>query len=562
MQTVNATYNSIVSGRYIVEYKIQIGNDTYTQSDIFGSPVISQALFDKFSVGNAVAGEFKVTLKPKGTIPTMALLEVFARVKNTSLTSDWIPKGKYYIDTRKLDHNGYLSLECYDAMLKGEYAFMISGTWTSTTALATVNMITSDMGISVENNTLSVLTNSPKNVNFVPNIGEDGTTGREMLTYIAAMYGGNFIIDEEGNLKLIQLVSPSNTAPMGMKASSLDTAPAYDPIDRVILYSLNREEGFRSPESTFDSLTGRILEAACPWTSQALSDGLLSIVNGYIYQPLEATNVPLLPHYQLGDGITINGTTSVIASEVINLNAAHLCEISAPFEEEVNHEYPYRSPAQRTIENAVTQEQLRTAGQTTINGGNIMTDTIQTEGTYPNGVHGVTKLEAGTVHSEGTNDVSGENYEGVFEASNIYLKWDQSGNTAQTWIEPNYIELTQTINGVTESAVMNVTPSASLNSISHTSGLGITAQTLKKWGRVATVTLVLTGDGAWHAAGSDIFSGKINLPPATDVMGCGYYSSSVYVGWMKSDGSINIRLSQGTTFSPGSPIYISWTFVF
>lgn len=119
MQTVNATYNSIISGRYIVEYKIQIGSDTYSQSDIFGVPVISQALFDKFSVGNAVAGELKVTLKPKGTIPTMALLEVFARVKNASLTSDWIPKGKYYIDTRKLDHNGYLSLECYDAMLKG-----------------------------------------------------------------------------------------------------------------------------------------------------------------------------------------------------------------------------------------------------------------------------------------------------------------------------------------------------------------------------------------------------------------------------------------------------------
>lgn len=560
MQTVNATYNSIISGRYIVEYKIQIGSDTYSQSDIFGVPVISQALFDKFSVGNAVAGELKVTLKPKGTIPTMALLEVFARVKNASLTSDWIPKGKYYIDTRKLDHNGYLSLECYDAMLKGEYTFMTSGTWTSTTALATVNMVTSDMGISAEGNTLAVLTNDPKNVDYVPNIGEDGTTGREMLTYIASMYGGNFIIDEEGDLKLIQLTSPSDTAPMGALASSLDTAPAYDAIDRVIMYGLNKEEGFKSPESTFDSLTGRILEVTCPWTSQTLADDLLDIVDGYVYQPLEATNVPLPPHYQLGDGITINGTTSIIASEVINLNAAHLCEISAPFEEEVNHEYPYRSPAQRTIDNAVTQEQLRTAGQTTINGGNIMTDTIQTEGTYPSGVHGVTKLEAGTVHSEGTNGE--ENYEGIFEASNIELTWEQSGDTALTWIEASYIELTQTIGGVTKSAVMGVSPESTLNPITRSSGLGITAQTLKKWGRVATVTLVLTGDGAYHGAGSDIFSGTISIPPSTDVMGCGYYSSTIYTGWMKSDGSINIRLSQAVTFSAGSPIYISWTFVF
>ena len=72
MQSVNGTFNTIISGRYTVEYKIEIGLDIYTQSDIYGTPQISQSLFDKFGAGNAVAGTLKVTLKPKGTIPTMA----------------------------------------------------------------------------------------------------------------------------------------------------------------------------------------------------------------------------------------------------------------------------------------------------------------------------------------------------------------------------------------------------------------------------------------------------------------------------------------------------------
>lgn len=369
MQTVNATYNTIISGRYSVEYKLEIAGETYSQGDIYGTPQIAQALYDKFGVGNAVAGSLKVTILPKSVIPTMSLVEVYFRVKNASLTSDWYPKGKYYIDVRKLDHNGYLSLECYDAMLKTEYVFMESGTWVSTTADIVVGMIATDTGITVNADTTTTITNDPKDVPYIPTIGEDGTTARDMLRYIAATYGGNFIIDEEGELKLVQLVTPTDSVDMGVYASTLDEADAFEPIDRVSMYGLGEDEVFKSPESTYYTLTGRILKTTVPWTSQTLADDLLAIVVGYVYQPLEATNVPLPPHYQLGDGITINGVTSIIASEVIDLNAIHLTEISAPFEEEVNHEYPYRTAAQR-----VEAATLRNTANIRVN-----TDSIQAE---------------------------------------------------------------------------------------------------------------------------------------------------------------------------------------
>lgn len=727
MQSIDATWTSIISGRYIVEYKIEIGSDTYTQSDIYGTPQITQSLFDKFSAGNAVAGTLKVTIKPKGVIPQMARLDVYSRVKNATQTSDWIPKGKYYIDTRKLDHNGYLSLECYDAMLKTEYTFMESGSWTQTTALATLGMIASDIGVSVNVETSAVMTGDPKTVEYVPNIGENGTTGREMLRYIGAMYGGSFIIDELGTLKLVQFapnhnlfdidsvgiesgaISSSNgknapsttrvrttgfvpvlpstqytlstnitrvfvlefnesqsyvnvysgwqTAPytftprpttkyirivfsyddsttiipsnvewvqlelgntatpyvpyqsgvdMGVLASTLDIAPAYDAIDRVIMYGLSGDEGYKSPASTFDTLTGRIFEVTCPWTSQALADDLLAYIEGYVYQPLESTNVPLPPQYQLGDRIRINGTTSVISNEVISLNSAHLCEISAPFEEEVNHEYPYRSPAQRMIEEGVTKEELATAGRTVINGGNIKTGTITLGGDgNGNGIldivdenddlcgewdnTGITIYDNSTLSGYLSTDNKlrilrmGDDPDtafgtllgvGLYDDQQTYPDFrrpyitlrgkDTRGNAANAKLDAIAgLTLSSTDQSSNNWSVqLRADPFYVTSPVTRTSGVNPSAS-LETWGRIAQLTFEFTAN-ATYSANTNIFTGTLvdGYRPRTSILGVGYYGSSVYVGMISPSGTITIRACDSVTFQSNYPAYISWTWIF
>lgn len=509
MQQTSATFDSIVaSGKYIVEYRLIIGGDTYTQSEITKPPVISSGLFEEFSVGNAVASQLEVDIVPHDIIPSMAQIRVQYRVKRQySLTySGWYHKGRFYIDTRQLGHDGIMHITAYDAMLKSEYTFMESGSWVSTTTKAVVDMIASDMGISVDSQTSQIL-NDGKVVPIVPVIGPDGTTARKMLCAIASMYGGNFIIDEYEHIKLIQFTSGNNlfdingvgleqgaiasatglnsisttrvrtvgyvpvassttytissnvnkvfilqyrnnsggylnvysgwqTLPytfttdasakyirivfakddsttiqpsyvewvqlelgseatpfvpyqsgvdIGALASKLDTSPAFNPIDRVIVRAdYNNEVGYRSPvvtDEVWNAMTGRILEAVVPWTSQTIADDLLDIVSGYIYQPFEALGAQITPAVQLGDVITINGTTSAIYKMIMTLDPRMAKDVSAPYEEEINHEYPYRSPAQRVVENAVTKEELATAGQTVINGSNIKSGTIELGGT-------------------------------------------------------------------------------------------------------------------------------------------------------------------------------------
>ena len=567
MQTTNVIYRAIVAtGKYKVEYKAEIAGVTYGQNQIYiNYPEETCALFDKFSIGNAVAGSLKISLVPTGVIPAMSRIDMYYRVRsNDTIASSWIPKGKYFIDTRKTNKDGVVTFEAYDSMLKTEYVFMESGSWTSTTAEDVVDMIANDIGVSVDAATTSILQNNPMTVPTVPVIGEDGTTGREMLKAIATMYGGNFIIDEIGNLKLVQLKAPdpAQTASIGKLASSLDIAPAFAAIDRVII-KLDDKTGYKSPDvpdATWDAMTGRILEAYCPWTSQAVADAVLDVVEGFVYQPYSAIGATMDPAHQLGDGVIINGTTSMIFKEVLHLDLRCAADLSAPFDEEVNHEYPYRSAAQRKISDSVTQEQLATAGQTIINGGNIMTDTIVTEGTYPSGVVGETRLEAGTVHSTGSQ--GSDQYNGVFEASNIYLNWTDGSDTMESWIEAGWIELKKKISGVQEVASMPVVPEGAYVPVTRSSGLTVNTATFKKWGRMAQLTITFNAGSTAYNAGDTIFSGSIPSHfPVANVMGCGYYLGGSYSGMINANGNITVRATSYLGFS-GGDVTISFTYLF
>ena len=118
MQTTDLTYQTIISGPYKVEYKAVIAGQTYYNGDMrIAFPEISSSLFEKFGIGNAVAASLRITLVPKGVIPTMAEIDLYYRVTNGVNDSSWKPKGVYFIDTRKADKNGVMTFEAYDSML-------------------------------------------------------------------------------------------------------------------------------------------------------------------------------------------------------------------------------------------------------------------------------------------------------------------------------------------------------------------------------------------------------------------------------------------------------------
>ena len=129
MQDVSQLYLDIIADNHWFECKLVIaGTQTYGESALYEMRT-SHSLFsgNNPSVGCCVAGEIDVVLKdPSVTIPRMALLEPYVRACNASYQSEWIPKGKYYIDERKSENAGgllTLKIHGFDAMLKAEAPF-------------------------------------------------------------------------------------------------------------------------------------------------------------------------------------------------------------------------------------------------------------------------------------------------------------------------------------------------------------------------------------------------------------------------------------------------------
>lgn len=128
---------------------------------------------------------------------------------------------------------------------------------------------------------------------------------------------------------------------LGRQVQTLDTSPEFAPYSRV---TINLDDG---TYVTAGDDTGRTLELDCPWGTRQMAENLLASLGGFRYRPYEATRAKLDPAAELGDGITLNGFYSGIYGRKTTFGRKMAADIRAPKEEEIDHEYPYRSREDR-----------------------------------------------------------------------------------------------------------------------------------------------------------------------------------------------------------------------
>ena len=136
---------------------------------------------------------------------------------------------------------------------------------------------------------------------------------------------------------------------LGQNASDLDYDEKAPKISRVNL-AVDIDHIYTSGDDT-----GRTLEVSCPWGSQAMADSILAKVRGIEYQPYEASDALLDPATEIGDGITLGGVYSVLAQSYVSLDKQCAANISAPYTDEIDDEYPYKTPEQRKTERQLAQ---------------------------------------------------------------------------------------------------------------------------------------------------------------------------------------------------------------
>ena len=217
MQTVSATYRAILSDpRWLAEHRAIIAGEIYTQNgNQIGAPTVTGGLFSKGkpAIGCCVSRQLDIMVMPMGDIPRMAEIRLETRLilkdpltEEITSASEWLPKGTFYIDTRRTDTvTGALVLHCYDAMLKAEQIFLTETTeddWPKPMDEVVVE-IAARMGVSVDERTVvshTLLAEYPLDY-----------TMREILGYIAVAHAGNWIMTDAGALRLVGLADTPRT---------------------------------------------------------------------------------------------------------------------------------------------------------------------------------------------------------------------------------------------------------------------------------------------------------------------------------------------------------------
>ena len=199
MQTVSATYTSIISGAHRAEWKVTINGVDYDET-VLRSIEINRSVFgDTPVLGSCISAEIDLSLiKPTVDIPRMASIEPYIRITNGTLTSEWLPKGKFFIDTREFTKNDgieVMTIHGFDAMLMTEQIAPITGYPKSD--IQAVQQIATAVGLTLDS-TVSTMMDKGYTVAIPTQY-----SCREVLGYIAAMYAGCFIIDDFGKLRLV-----------------------------------------------------------------------------------------------------------------------------------------------------------------------------------------------------------------------------------------------------------------------------------------------------------------------------------------------------------------------
>ena len=191
-------------GRFTFDAKARINNKDYLK---ISAPIIDRSLMAApLSVGNCISATLNLSILTDDPINAKSPVVIWGRIFNEKTASEWMEFGTFYIDQRDTSFEGLVTVDCYDAMLKTNQDYLdgtdTSGNWPKSMK-SVVEEVAYRIGVGIDERT--VIRTGPDYVVPYPS----GKTMAQVLGYIGACHGGNWIITEENLLRLV----PLTTAP-------------------------------------------------------------------------------------------------------------------------------------------------------------------------------------------------------------------------------------------------------------------------------------------------------------------------------------------------------------
>ena len=363
MIPVSTTYDNLITKGAKYEWRIQNGTSVFGIDKIIGG-TLATTLFEQLSIGNVISTQLDLSLRSVTVDATKPLVLQFrANFGDGAETSTWYTKGTYYIDTIEASpYSEITKILAFDALIKASVTHQKSGTWQPITAYNLANSIAVYCGISLETATATLLQSNPITLSASPNIGDNGTTKAEMLSCVAALYGGSFVVNNANKLELIQLnPNPADVAAVNDAVRDFDASPA-ETIKRVRMWTddttaylmpspyLQTQAGTpiftqagqyiyvnaSSVAPEWEAIGGRVLDVSLPFygnmdTAQRIYD----LVKDKSFIPYTTNRAFVDPKYEVGDGINVKDITSIIANQILDVTPLAPSQVNLQKEEVV-----------------------------------------------------------------------------------------------------------------------------------------------------------------------------------------------------------------------------------
>lgn len=353
MQSTSTTYKNLLNNiNHTFGVRLNIGGTIYGKDAIFSAKASSRLFDTEPTIGGTYSNtfEFSAILPSGANVARMATVVPQFRAEAGGTTSTWYTYGTYFIDTREVSQNDsgltVFKAFCYDAMLKANADYGTSSLSWPATDTTVVGEIATKMGVTVDSRTTALMTRG-YTIPTVP----IGYTLRDILSYIAVMYGGNWIITPANKLRLVPIAGGTDTLAVGKSAANLTVSPTRPAYTKLQVSVSEDTDAVIESGSSDDT----VMTAVCPFITQAIVNTVFTSLSSFQYKPFTANGVWSDPAVELGDIVTINGFTAPVMAIDTSFGSGMVMELSAPNDNYIDHEYAYESPASRSYKKTMGQ---------------------------------------------------------------------------------------------------------------------------------------------------------------------------------------------------------------
>ena len=133
----------------------------------------------------------------------------------------------------------------------------------------------------------------------------------------------------------------SDVVSLARRAGKVEVSPQFEDYSKVIIH-VDDETVIEAGNNT-----GRTLEFTNPFGTQAMANNILTSLTGFQYQPAKVTDALLDPAAEVGDAVNVRGSYFGLYKREKKFLEKMPADLSAPQDEEINHEYHFETPENR-----------------------------------------------------------------------------------------------------------------------------------------------------------------------------------------------------------------------